>query len=84
MSRIAFSTVLICELDSCILPKWSCYNNLIILPKKIAFKLKKNSTLLFKLKKYFLFISIPIEKSLMYSLALSQYYDIRSVVSIKH
>lgn len=83
MSRISFSTVLICELDSCILPKWSCYNSLIILPKKIAFKLK-NSTLLFKLKKYFLFKNIPIEKSLMYSLALSKYYDTRSVVIIKH
>lgn len=84
MSRISFSTVLICELDSCILPKWSCYNSLIILPKKIAFKLKKKSTLLFKLKKYFPLISIPIEKSLMYSLALSKYYDTRSVVIIKH
>lgn len=83
MSRISFSTVLICELDSCILPKWPCYNSLIILPKKIAFKLK-NSTLLFKLKKYFLFISIPIEKSFMYSMALSKYYDTRSVVIIKH
>lgn len=83
MSRISFSTVLICELDSCILPKWPCYNSLIILPKKIAFKLK-NSTLLFKLKKYFLFKNIPIEKSLMYSLALSKYYDTRSVVIIKH